>query len=500
MSEALVEKKLEQWRYRPDLFVQEAIIWPPGQGPSTQQLDALRLVGLMARAKIKKFQNKPLDKDEKIVAGKLGITIRSGHGTGKDAWLAWVYLWLLTCFAFPKGLVTAPTSHQLRDVLWGEINKWIRQSPLISSHLEWQTEKIFAKGQKEEWFVTARTANLKGTEEEQGEALAGLHAEYMILAVDEASGVPAGVFKPIEGALTGMMNFAILIGNPTRSKGYFFDSHTKDRTRWYALHWNSEESPIVSKEFVERMESKYGRESNMFRIRVLGDFPLSDSDSLIPYDWVLDAVNREIEVLKGTYKVKGIDIGLGGDKSVICTRIGPKVTEYEQFDSPDTTQVTGWILRELGDDDDFDFAFIDPLGIGAGVEGRIRELSNDTRFRFLKKVVPVDVKRASSDTRYFRLRDQLYFRVRDAFERGTITIPDDEELIGELTTIKWDAPDSTGNLKIESKKDMRKRGLHSPNKADALALTFFYGDDTYKAVGKDLGPKKKQSTYTWRTA
>lgn len=494
MSQSAIEKLFERWYKNPLLFVKECFTWPEGEKPTKQQEEGLILVGKIAQAKIKSHEGSKLTEEEQGLVNKLGIAIRSGHGVGKDAFLSWIYWWLLSCFPYSVGLVTAPTSHQLGDILWKEFRKWQQTSSFLMNKFEVQSDTVYCKESKGRWFISARTSNIKGGDEEQAETLAGQHGDYMILAVDEASKVPRGVFRPFEGALTGKMNFAIILGNPTRSSGYFYDAFHTDRKNWLCLHWNSEDSEIVSKDHIQRMIDKYGYASNMYRIRVLGEFPLSDSNTLIPDSWVWDAVNRDISVMEHAYKVKGIDVGAGGDVSIIITRIGNKVTDIQKFDSVDTQQVLGWILRDLAEDSDYDYAFIDPIGIGAGVYDSLRAKN-------IKNVISVDVRRSSSNPSYFRLRDEIYWRLREQFENSTISIPDDEELIVELFSIKYDVPDTTkGAVKIESKKDMRTRGLHSPNKADALALTYYYDNLIYKSMGKLTEKSKKaQQKYNWRT-
>ena len=154
-------------------------------------------------------------------------------------------------------------------------------------------------------------------------------------------------------------------------------------------------------------------------------------------------------------------------------------------------QVVGWIMRELSYEY-YDMAFIDPIGLGAGVYDRLNELG-------VERLYPVDVRGESSNPACFRLRDEIFWTLREQFEKGIIKIPDDEELIGELSTIKYADTDRTkGLIKIESKFDMRKRGVASPNKADALALTYYFGDQTYKSIGKDIGQRKPKPAPNWR--
>jgi phage terminase large subunit len=427
--------------------------------------------------------------EQKKLARKLGISIRSGHGPGKTASLALLYFWLMSIYPNALGYVTAPTSHQLESILWKEFRVWKSKSRFLTEKFDVQSDKVFLKEAKGVSFIQARTTNIKASEEEQAETLSGQHADYMILAADEASGLPYAVFKPLEGALTGIINFLVLISNPTRARGYFFDTHTKDSERWICLHWNSEDSPLVTQDSLIADREKYGRDSNWYRVRRLGEFPLADIESLIPYDWVLDAVDREFLPMDNDKVLKGIDVGAGGDDSIVVTRRGGKVTDIAKFNNPDTMATARWILSELGQDN-WDEAFIDPIGYGAGVYDYIRERGVD--------ITPMDVRATSTDSNCFKKRDEIFWKLRTVFEKGLISIPNDDELIGELTTIRYNDPDSTkGKIKIESKKEMRLRGLHSPNKADALALTYCWDDESY--LNRKPKKKTKLRPVNWKT-
>jgi phage terminase large subunit len=476
MAEEIVLTKdaevIKRWREKPWAFVREAI----GVEPTNQQESGLRILGEFVSAKIKSAKGGRLSKREKDLAEKIGLSIRSGHGTGKDAFLSWVYIWLLTCFPYPKGLATGPTSHQLDIVLWPEIRKWLRGSRAeLHRYLEVQADKVFNKDYKSEWFIAKRTASVKGGPEEQGETLAGLHADYMIHAVDEASGVPDGVFKPLEGALTGLLNIAILIGNMTRSNGYFYDSHFTDaRKFWVPLHWDCEDSNIdeitgltTMSSYVQRMADKYGRDSNFFQIRVKGNPPLSEPDALIPYEWVMKAKDRVVEPDEYDPVMIGVDPGAGGDSSVVLDRKGLCVNDIREYNTKDTMELVGNICLASRDLEP-DAIMVDVIGIGNGVYNRLMELRYPA--------YPVNVSEsASKEEQFMRLRDELFWRLRGFFEAGTISIPDDDELIGELSSIKYKA-ESNGKVKIESKREMRGRGMESPNKADALMLSFAIPD------------------------
>ena len=456
-------------------------------------------LGKLITAKLKAVKQEELTEEEKVYARKIGISIMSGQGTGKDAFASLVCWFFLYCFSNCKIPCTAPTSHQLKDVLWAEMSKWMRKSrsldpkdktgPKILEHIfELQIERIFLKEKKgKEWFAAARTVNAKASADEQAETLAGFHEDYMLFIIDEASGIPDPVFKPIEGTLTGKLNIVLMIFNPTRSKGFAAESQYGDRERWITLRWNAEESEIVSREHIENMASKYGRDSNPFRIRVLGLPPLSDTDTLIPWDWIMDAVDREITPLKDDPVVKGVDVGAGGDKSVIATRQGGKITKLKRLNTKDTMELVGWVVNEM-DIDEAKAAYVDVIGIGQGVVDRLRETHG-------KRIYAVDARRTPRNPeRFLKTRDELWWNLRERFEEGTISIPDDRELIDQLGSIKY-KPDSQGRIKIEGKDEMRRRGMQSPDEADAVCLTFWQKDAILRPQKEDdeeFGRKRRR--------
>ena len=399
------------------------------------------------------------------------------HNTGKDALASWLILWMLTCYPYPKILVTAPSAPQLRAVLWGELKKWIRHSAqfhggksILSENLVWQTDKIYMKDAKEEWFAICRTANLRESGEDPAEALAGMHAKYLMFVADEASGIPDGAFAPLEGSMTGKLNFGFLIGQMTRREGYFYRTHFgPDRERWICLHWNSEESELVEKEWVEDKLRRYGRDSNYYKVRVLGEPPGLEPDTLIPFELIEAAVERDIEPGDAPL-VLGVDVArMGDDKSVIVARRGNVIEDIRKYQKLDLHELEGWIriaIQELKPA----AVYIDVIGYGAKI---VDDLRADG---FNVTGVNVAEKAARSD-RFHRLRDELWWKLREAFEERKISIPKDEELIGELATIKW-KPEG-GKVKVESKQEMRKRGLKSPDTADALCLTYYRDDRAY---------------------
>jgi len=208
------------------------------------------------------------------------ISIVSGHGTGKSMILSTIILWGL--FTHPQCQVacTAPSATQMNDVLWKELKKWIdKMPPEIGKMYEWQTSYVRIKEDPSVWFARAKTSSKENTE-----ALAGVHGDWVFIAVDEASGVEEPIFNTMEGALTGGKKLVFLISNGTRTLGYFYDTHHKDKKRWQRYSFSSLESPQVDQEFVQGIIDKHGLNSTEYNIRVEGKFP--DEGVMDSMGWV----------------------------------------------------------------------------------------------------------------------------------------------------------------------------------------------------------------------
>jgi hypothetical protein len=179
----------------------------------------------------------------------------------------------------------------------------------------------------------------------------------------------------------------------------------------------------------------------------------------------------------------GVDVARSGeDKSVLLKRRGGVVGEIKEFSKIDTMQLVGWVVREYSDDQELGVApaaiFVDVIGLGAGVYDRLREMGYPAQ--------PVNVANVADDSiKYGRKRNELWWRVREKFEGGTISIPDDRELTDELSTQKVHPPTSLGVMQVFSKAEMKKQGFKSPNKADALCLTFAGGDTVGDVLDDD---------------
>jgi hypothetical protein len=405
-----------------------------------------------------------LDALRALARGHTRISIRSAHGVGKTALAAWCMLWFANTHGIPfKAVCTAPTSPQLFDVLWPELLKWHKALPqpwqdlwdLTSDHMKLKADP--------ESFITARTSR-----PEQPESMQGVHSRHVLLVCDEASGIPEPVFEAAAGSMSSAGATTILIGNPTRSSGFFWRTHAMERDRWFTLKVSGLDSPRVSRDFVDEHAQRYGMDSNAYRIRVLGEFPTADDNTLIGAELVDSAMLRDVDLDLSVAEIWGVDVArFGDDSSTLVKRRGRTVTEmprsWRQFD---TMMLAGAIKAEwdMSTANRPALIAIDGIGIGAGVADRLHEQN--------LPVLAINVSEVPSTTgRYARLRDELWVRCKEWLEGRNVRLPRHERLRDDLVAPRY-AFLSDGRLQVESKTQMRARGLPSTDFADALNLTF----------------------------
>lgn len=466
-----VLNKIKQWREDAVLFVNEVLLINKPHIKITAQQEAFL---------------RELPKQKRI-------SIRSGHGTGKDASASWAVLWFLSTRVFSKVVCTAPTNRQLVDILWSEISKWLRDSA-IQDEFVVQSDKIFKKEASKEWWARAVSPSVKADPADQAETLAGFHGDHLLIVVDEASGVEDPVFIPIEGALTQEDNRVMLIGNPTKNKGYFHDTqfHSEINKNWCRFHWDSRDSEIVKPEYPKYMADKYGVDSNVFRIRVAGEPPLEDARTLIPLFWAEQCIGKELDINEEEPIYLGVDVArFGEDRSVVLPRHGLRVLPWLSFQGMNTITLAGHIIQTY-EEVNAEGCAVDVIGVGAGTADYLRK-------QRMKGLFDVNVSWASSDpTKYALLRDELWWRVREKCMYGYYSFPDiklpgetlsmGQEIANELSSPFYEF-NKNGAVKVEGKKEMKKRGIASPNIADALCITEYF----YNISVKLFKPKKEET-------
>tara|TARA_R100000808_G_scaffold19871_1_gene43073 strand:+ start:384 stop:1790 length:1407 start_codon:yes stop_codon:yes gene_type:complete len=400
-----------------------------------------------------------------IASGERRLSIRSGHGVGKSSCAATLLLWYMTTRYPCKVVVTAPTAAQLYDALFAETKRRLKElPPAINKLFEATSDRIVLKSSPTEAFCSARTSS-----RERPESLAGVHSENVLLIVDEASGVPEEVFESAAGSMSGHNATTLLLGNPVRGNGFFYRTHTELAPDWWTQKVSCYDNPLVSDDFIRDMGARYGESSNSFRVRVLGEFPQADEDTLVPLHLIEAALVRDVEASETAPVIWGVDCArYGSDRSALAKRRGNTLMEPPKtWRDKSTMELCGIIQSEYDSTpimDRPDEICIDVIGIGAGVVDRCIELDLPAR--------GINVaESASMGQKYMRLRDELWYRCREWFEAKDCHIPDDQTLVAELAAPRF-AFTSSGKIKIESKDEMRKRGIRSPDLADAFCLTF----------------------------
>ena len=402
------------------------------------------------------------------------ITVKSGHGVGKSALESWIIWWYISTRPYPKILCTAPTKHQLHDILWAEVSKWRRNSKGLVEEFEWTSEKIYLKGSQEEWFAIARTSN-------KPDALQGTHAEHVLIIIDEASGVPDIVFEPVLGSLSTKDAKLLMCGNPTQLSGFFYDSHNSKASMYRRHTIDGSKSERVDKEYVKTIIDMFGVDSDVYRVRVAGEFPKANPDSFIGRNLirVLNAFPTQVSSID-----LGVDVArFGDDESVVAESYNKsKIPKLHIFKHNDTMKLTGQIVNIIkGLNMKYPTIVvrvkIDCDGLGVGVYDRLREvISNTSGLKAIAVECHFGAKGGkvnhNEPIEYKISTGVMWGNIRSKFLNEQLEIVNDEELISQLTNRKYFI-ESDGKIGLERKEDMKKRGVHSPDRADAVALALY---------------------------
>lgn len=398
--------------------------------------------------------------------------VSSGHGVGKSSLVAFLTWWALSTCEDARVVLTANTESQLRTKTLPEMAKWhqmlICRDWFVMRGISIHSTQL---GHERTWRCDAVTWSLN-----QLEAFAGLHnkEKRIVLLFDEASGIDDRVWEVAEGALTDANTEIIwcVFGNPTQPQGRFFECFGRLRHRWHGTQIDSRTVPGTNLAQFATWVEDYGEDSDFVRVRVRGVFPRAGSSQFIGTDLVDAAAKREAAAILTDALVLGVDVArFGSDQSVIWFRKGRDARSIPpiKLRGVDTMQLAARVVDEARRWN-ADGVFIDETGIGAGVVDRCRQLKLE--------VVGVNngstADRATFDadaTKYANKGAEMWGNLREWLKGGAI--PDDVELVPELTGRQYGFS-ADNAIQLERKDDMRKRGLASPDNADALALTFAY--------------------------
>jgi hypothetical protein len=472
----------------PEKWLQYAFRWGhgplEGQSPDRWQLQFFEDLGRAIRER--KFNH--VDPVDPIL-----MAVASGHGIGKSALSAWLVLFILSTRPRSIGMITANTGEQLRGKTMAAIVKW-KELCIVGHWFEASTGDLWIrhKDHPATWRADCVTWR-----ENRPEAFAGLHAASStpFYIFDESSGIPDVIWDTAEGGLTDGEPIFVALGNPTRNSGRFHALFGARRHRWNTRQIDARDCRLPNKRLHQEWIQDHGVDSDFVRVKVRGLFPMASSRQLIPSDLVAAGRTVPPRCLISDPIVIGVDVArYGDDESVIACRKGrdARSIPWKYYRGLNTMQLASRIIEFRQDLESrglrVSAMFIDATGIGAGVIDRLAQLEYD----------PIEVHFGSTNCApAFKRKDaEMWVAVRE-WLRGGGAIPDDDVLAKQLEAREYDY-DAVERIYLESKEDMKERGEESPDRADALALTFTYPigstllEDVPKPRHYDYDPREER--------
>ena len=409
---------------------------------------------------------------DNIQSGKANIRIcvSSGHGIGKTALVAWINHWFMSTHPHPQAVTTANTGTQLTTKTWRELAKW--QNLAVNGFMfDWTATSYRYRGAESTWFATATKWSAHNSE-----AFAGTHEEHVIMVFDEASGIDDIIWEVAAGAFTSHGGIWLAFGNPTRNTGRFYEAASgRQRKRWTTYIIDARDAKMRNDELIAEWLEDWGEDSDYFRVRVRGLPPKQGPLQFISSEVVHNAIKRDIppEAISDRIpRLMSLDVARqGDDMSCVLMRQGRKILEMQDGDYIKRYQIRNITqlclhVSKLINENYPDIVFVDGTGIGAGAVDYLRALGYDN-------IVEVHGGSEAQDKKVFiNKRIEMWDRCRQWLEGADI--PDDPQLVIDLTTPEFAFQEKTQKMKLESKEEMKKRGADSPDSGDALAMTFFH--------------------------
>lgn len=447
-----------------------------------------------------------------VVKNKRTI-VKSGHGAGKTFIMALAAVWWL-CLHWIKGngcsvIVTSPSKDNLTTTFWAQFAKCMDLLPnYFKMHFSITNESAYEIEDGKAWRIDLRTAR-----KENPDALQGQH--NVLFLIDEWSGVPIEIYHVVEGAMSDAPSRILAIGNPVRNSGWGYEAFTKNKKLWHTItidcslytddkefetvwtdifgeeHKDYNNGRVDPKEIQKWLDISGGNvDGYEYRIRILGEFPMAGKNQFINLNHIKPCFKRPFYEEQNRVHTLGLDPATsGGDDIALVHRWGSNIMAIKIWQEADTRQIAyqvkDWLASE-GSKYEFDFLAVDAIGDGKGVYDSLDEM---LRNKEIKNVKFISQFKSSNESpikeEYDRMRDYVWAKMRNWFINDAPHFP--EHLTSECETLREElialTSDFTtyGKLKLESKKDLRKRGVKSPNIADALSMTFHSSDDTYES-------------------
>lgn len=450
----------------PEKFVKWAFDWGRGdlaysEGPDTWQVDVLR--------EIRDYCER-IERGEEI--GPLQLAVASGHGIGKSALVAWIIQWFMSTRDHPQIVVTANTEAQLLGKTWRTLSRW-HKFMINANWFDWTATKFAYRSSPEDWYAAAVAWS-----ENNPDAFAGTHDRNVLVIFDEASNIHDVIWEKVDGAMSTRGAMWICFGNPTRNAGRFYECFNKYKKWWRSKQIDSRTAKHVDKVWVDRFIEQFGLDSDRTKIQILGQFPSAATRQLISTAAVEKCMGHEAEGWEYLPLVMGVDIArFGENSSTICLRRGRKVYPIEVLPKMDLMATAHHVAEVMKRERPLQ-TFVDGSGIGAGVVDRLRQLNFS--------VVDVNGGNSSLNPRFLNKRAEMWHEMKEFIE-GLCELPPDTKLKEELTCVSYDLTDK-GRIRLDRKSDIMDEFGFSPDRADALAMTFAYPVADFSEFGLQLEP------------
>jgi len=431
----------------------------------------------------------------KAIATSKRVAVKACHASGKTFVAALAVLWWISRFKDGIAVTTAPTWLQVERLIWGEIHKAIARGRLRYP-VPNQTELELGLGN----YAIGLSTN-------EADRFQGFHEGHVLIVLDEAPGVRPPIYDAIEGIRAGGDVRVLAQGNPVIASGAFYEAHTTQRQSWTTFTISAFDTPNLlslipggkvngytdeqlvaflaelSEDELDRNERPYlttrrwvwekwhewGQHHNpLWDARVMGRFPKQAADMLFPLMYLEQAATKAIDKRKRHRPAAGIDVaGPGEDETVLTIREGSNVIEQHCFNDPDPRgkvlrALQPWKMRDI-------LVNVDSVGLGYYFAKHIEDHGYT--------VNRINVGVSSNDPeRFVNLKSELHWALRERFEDGMVNGEmvmhmDDDRIISQLASIKY-KHDSRGRVVVESKKELAKRGVKSPDRAESLMLAF----------------------------
>lgn len=428
------------------------------------------------------------------------VAVQSCHGPGKSFLAARIVTWFISTAApgTARAVTTAPTGDQVRGVLWTELNQALIRASARGLDLPGRTTSV-------EWWIDRFQAAVgRKSADWNASAFQGWHARRLLVLMDEACGCSEQLWIAADSLATSDESRILAIGNPDDPASHFA-TVCKPGSGWHVIKISAFDTPnftdekvpaelkqvLTSRYWVEDKRKTWGEASPLWQSKVLGEFPDIGDDTLIPPGWLNAALDRYKDGSDEDEDPEDIELGVdvarfGADETVITLRRGKRARIHSTLHQRDLMEVCGAIVQAIKETG-CRCCKVDDAGLGGGVTDRLFELQGEGIFGDqMVDIVPVNVGMATSDAddrergdrgeheRFLNLRAELHWGIRKRFELGTIAIEADEDLMGQAVAIRYKL-NSRGLVQIESKDDMKRRGLVSPDRFDALVLCFAEG-------------------------